>query len=142
MCSTIFTSIIGPVVGGGIAASAGICLALWKWKRDGKDRFIFVICEMEASIDSGDDTNSDARAVHSSFIDRLRSAVFAVQPFICEASFKRLRKTWQDYKSEGTSPRDTFTRAIEIEGVVKKSPPPYTIETLRAYLEKMKDEVG
>jgi|ERR1039458_3559624 hypothetical protein len=142
MCSTIFTSIVGPVVGGAIAATAGFSLAFWKWRRDGKDRFISIICEMEASIDSGDGTNSDARSVHSSFITKLRSAVFAVQPFICDASFNRLLKIWQEYKNEDGSARGAFKRDTRAEGIVKQTPEPYTLETLRAYLQKMKDEVG
>jgi hypothetical protein len=133
---------LNTILGGFIAGVVGLTVSWWNRRRDGRDRFIAVISEIYSKLDSGDGTDSHARSVHASSIADLRTAIFSVQPFVCHVSFKRLLKIWQDYKNEDVSARGAFKRDTRVEGQVKQTPEPYTVDTLRAYLKKMQDEVG
>ena len=87
---TRFIPIVGPVLGGCIAAGAGLWLAWWRRKRDGRDRFLAVISETESELDGCEHIDDRTQKVHASSLTPLRAAIFAVQPFVSECSFKRL----------------------------------------------------
>ena len=110
MSCTQFIPIIGSVIGGCIAACAGMVLAHWKWRRDGRDRFMLAIAEFDADLP---DHIGDLRAFHTSTLRPLRYAIHAVQPFVCAAQFTSLRDLWSEYRKLGHKQLDLDLTSIE-----------------------------
>ena len=95
MIAEITCSGLSAAIGGCIAGTFGFLAIWWKRWRDGRDRFLAVLGEIESELD---DRIDGYRQVHTTSLPRLRSAIFAIRPFVCERRFARIMKVWQIYK--------------------------------------------
>lgn len=144
MIST-YIPIIGPVLGGCIAAAAGLWLARWRWRRDGRDRFLAVLGELETELDDCEHVDSRTEVAHAASLDSLRSAVFAVQPFVSACRFQRLLALWHAYKKEDATGKGALIARTAHElkhGADSPDMPQYPDEMLRGYQKKFRKEVG
>ncbi|HEY6167607.1 MAG TPA: hypothetical protein VI454_06180 [Verrucomicrobiae bacterium] len=145
MSCTILTSLIGPTVGGFLAGSVGVGLAWWKRGRDGRDRFHAVVGELQATLEGFDDMDERTVQFQRDSLPELRTAIFAVQPFIKRARFNRLRELLRDYKDEDFDWNKALVKRTAhqlTQGNDAPGEPPWATEKLREYLSKFRAEVG
>jgi hypothetical protein len=138
-------SIVGPAIGGAIAATTGFLLADRRRRQDGKDRFLAVVSEWEAELHGCKHIDDRVQNVHASSLNPLHTAVFAVIPFISKVRFDRLLRLWQQYKDEKIDAMTAVTtRAAHELKYGKDSPdiPQYPDDKLRSYFQKFRNEVG
>ena len=144
MTWTQLVPIISPVLGGCIAAAAGMWLASLRRSRDGRDRFLAVVGEIESQLDSCDHIDDRTQTVHADSLAPLRLAIYAVQPFISRRSFNRLLVLWRSYKREQADAR-TALEKLAAHDIAERSPkgaPAYPDDMLRSYFRKFRAEVG
>jgi hypothetical protein len=144
MSCSILIPLIGPAIGGFIAGTIGFIVAWWKWRRDGRNQFLAVIAEVEADMDERID---GIREVHISSLPRVRSAVFAVQPFVCCCRFDRIMKVWQAYKKPDPEQLDwglSMSRQAVHEAMSPGAPNPNVRadDWMRARLKEFRKSVG
>jgi len=134
---------LSTILGGFIAAAVGFSIAWWQRRRDGKDRFLAILGEIESSLDGCGHIDDRTQKVHADSITPLRAAIFAVQPFITAASFERLLTHWRDYQKEHADARTTMEKlaAHDIAGRPPDQRPGYPDDILRSYLQKFRKEV-
>jgi hypothetical protein len=144
MCSETIAAVVGALIAGLI----GFIFVWWQRRRDGHDRFLAVIGELEAELDGCEHIDDKTKTFHAGSLIPLRCAVFAVQPFICKSRFKRLLDLWHEYrdleKDKLTPSGSMIERTAHELTHGKDSPamPPYPDERLRSYLKKFREEVG
>lgn len=134
--------ILGAFISGVIGICVASCISWHKRRRDGRDKFLCVSSEVESRLDSCDEIDSRTKQVHSESIAILRTAVFAVRPFIFKSSFDRLVDLFHKYEKEDTSVTTDCRRRVRVQGIPHGPSPKYVKETLQDYLKKFKDEVG
>lgn len=138
---------IGTVVGALIAGLIGLVCAWWQRQQDGCYRFLAVINELDGDLDGCGHVDDRAMKFHSDSLVPLRSAVFAVQPFICKARFEKLLKLWHEYKDLKEQVATTAAMANRTAHELnygKDSPtmPLYPDDLLRSYLKKFRKEAS
>jgi hypothetical protein len=135
---------LSAALGGVIAGTIGFLSAWWKRWRDGRDRFLAVVSEVEAELDDCEHISDRTQKVHASSLIPLRTAIFAVKPFVSECSFNRLMELWHSYKKEQTDARTAVERlaAHDLAGRDMQSRPSYPDDMMRSYLNKFRKEVG
>lgn len=142
MC--IPSSALNTILGGFIAASVGFALAWWKRKRDGRDRFLAVLGEIESELDGSQPLDNLTQKVHSSSIAPLRGAIFSVQPFVTRKRFKMLLNLWHDYKNENFDPTTAVVKMVahDMAGKPQSQRPGYPDSKLRNYFDKFRKVVA
>lgn len=134
---------MSTIIGGCIAAGVGFGVAWWKRWRDGRDRFLAVIGEIESELDGCEHIDDRTQKVHADSIAPLRTAIFAVQPFVSAGRFKRLLDLWHSYQKEHADARTAMEKlaAHDIAGRPPEQRPPYPDDMLRSYFQKFRKEV-
>ncbi len=82
---------------------------------------------------------------HHDSLAPLSAAVFAVQPFISEASFQKLHNLWQEYKTGNFDCRTVleYRTAHELKyGHDAPDLPPYAKDKLKDHMKKFRNVVG
>ena len=131
-----------------IAAGIGFWAAWRQRRRDGRDRFLATIGELEAELDECGHIDDQAEKFYIGSLPQLRSAVFAVQPFVSQNCFVRLLALWHEYKKlndDQISTRGSLTRRTAHElnhGKDSPNMPPYPDERLRSYMKTFQTLVG
>ena len=111
---------LATTLGGVIAASAGMGLAWCKRRRDGRDRFLSSIAELEADMP---DHCTDLRAFWESTFRPLRLAIYNVQPFISDGQFKALHQIYAEYRHLKEKQLD-YDLSELIQAITPKDQPP------------------
>lgn len=137
---------IATIVGALIAGLIGLIVSRWQRQRDGRDRFLAVIGEMQSELDECGNVDDRAIIFHARSLVHLRSAVFAIQPFISNRRYGRLLKLWRDYKNltEQVATRPAIVKRIAHElthGKGSPTMPLYPDELLSSYLNKFRKEI-
>lgn len=135
---------MNTIIGGCIAATVGFGVAWVNRRRDGRGRFLAVIGEIEAELDGCEHIDDTTKKVHASSLAPLRTAVFAVQPFVTECSFKRLIDLWHEYKNAKADALTVMQRktAHDLKEGDPQTSPAYADDMLRSYCKKFRQAVG
>lgn len=142
---TFFNSLIGPVVGGFIAGCIGLYLGRRRWERDGRDKFHTVVAIVESELDGSEEIDDLAQKVHAGSLEKIKTAVYAVSPFISKRNVSKLRELWFDYRD--IKPQDVgainyIVRKVSWEAGEKKEPAPkFPHELIKDRLRKMQEVV-
>jgi len=111
MSDELNAAIIGGLVGAAAAGPIAYVLTRLQRGRDGKDRFLAAIAELEADF-PGPSLGLE-RFYHTS-LPKLRQAIFTVQPFVDSVRFARLRKCLREYERRGTEQKNWQASGIQI----------------------------
>ena len=144
MSDLSFTPLIGSAVGGIIAATSGLLLAKWKRQRDGRDQFLSTIAEIEADLDN---KIFNIQQLYADSLPKLRTAIFAVRPFVKSSKFEQILNLWQIYKNVERNQIDPGrSRALHTIHDLESpnTPNPYQLadDWMRAQLIEFRNKIG
>ncbi len=133
---------ISAMIGAAIAGLIGWGSSRWLRARDGRDRFLSILSEIEAELDTAQPFSGEAARVHTASLPDLRAAVYAVQTYIPRASFLRLREIWRRYQAHDANSKRILEDHLAHD--IARAPlgsPMNDVEQIRQFLLQFRDEI-
>lgn len=133
------------MIGAAIAGLIGWCSSRWLRARDGRDRFLSILSEIEARLDTARPFSGEAARVHTESLPDLRAAVYAVQTYISPASFLRLREIWQRYQTHDANSKPILKDQLAHDIACDHAPlgrPMDDVEQIRQFLLQFRNEIN